>query len=118
APDPTVQMSEDGGKVGGAEAGSDGVEVGSGGALADGVDEVAAVDEEDADGVEEVLDVGGALLLWWIWRKGGWCVWFHADGITNGIWLGRQGKYSGNDTVGDVAEALVEKTWVAGLRRP
>ena len=54
-----VQMGEDGGEIGGAEARRDGVEVGGGGAVADGVDEVATVAEQGAGGVEEEPDVVG-----------------------------------------------------------
>ena len=51
--DASVEVGEDGGRVGGAEAGGrEGVEVGGGGAVADGVDQVAAVVEQDADGVK------------------------------------------------------------------
>ena len=46
-------MGEDGGEVGGAEARRDGGECGGGGAVADGGEEVAAVAEQDIDGVEE-----------------------------------------------------------------
>ena len=74
AQEAAVEVGEDGGEVGGAEAGGDGVEVGGGGALADGVDEVAAVGEQDADGVEEDPDVvgqsGGGVILWGIGRGG------------------------------------------------
>ena len=66
AQDAAVQVGEDGGEVGGAEARGDGVEVGGGGAVADGVDEVAAVVEQGADGVEQDGDVVG--------DGGGWSV--------------------------------------------
>ena len=52
-------MGEDGGEVGGAEAGRDGGECGGGGAVVDGGEEVAAVAEQDADGVEQDGDVLG-----------------------------------------------------------
>ena len=74
--DASVQVGEDRGNVGGAEAHRDGAEPGGGGALADGVDEMAAVGQEDANGVEENLDVvgqsGGGVILCGIWRGGGW----------------------------------------------
>ena len=77
AQEASVQVGEDGGEVGGAEAGGDGVEVGGGGALADGVDQVAAVGEQDADGVEQDLDVvgqsGGGVILCGIGRGGDGC---------------------------------------------
>ena len=72
--DAAVEVGEDGGEVGGAEAGRDGGECGGGGAVADGGEEMAAVAEQDADGVEEggdVLGHGGAgLILWRIGRRG------------------------------------------------
>lgn len=75
--DASVQVGEDGGEVGSAEARGDGVEVRGGGAVADGVDEVAAIAEQDASGVEDDCDVvgegGGGVLLWGIGRGGGRC---------------------------------------------
>jgi hypothetical protein len=72
-----VQVGEDGGEVGGAETRGDGVEVGGAGAGADGVDEVTAVVEQDAGGVEDDGDVvgqsGGGVILWRIGRVGGRC---------------------------------------------
>ena len=72
AEDAAVEVGEDGGEVGGAEAGGDGVEVGGGRALADGIYEVAAVVEQDADGVEQDPDVvghsGGGVILCGIGR--------------------------------------------------
>ena len=64
AQDAAVEVGEDGGEIGGAEAGGDGGEVGGGGAVVDGVEEMAAVAEQDADGVEEQGDVG--------WGGRGW----------------------------------------------
>ena len=64
--DAAVEVGEDGGEVGGAEAGRDGGEFGGGGAVADGGEEMAAVAEQDADGVEEEGDV-----LWDGWGGGG-----------------------------------------------
>ena len=54
-----IEVAEDGGEVGGAEARRDGVEAGSGGAVPDGCDEVVAVAKQDADGVEEEGDALG-----------------------------------------------------------
>jgi hypothetical protein len=48
AQDTAVEMGDDGGEVGGAEVRGNGAEIRGGGALADGVEEVAAVGEEDA----------------------------------------------------------------------
>ena len=74
AQEASVQVGEDGGEVGGAETRRYGAEVGGGGALADRVDEVAAVGEQDADGVEQDVDVtgrsGGGVILCGIWRGG------------------------------------------------
>jgi hypothetical protein len=68
AQDASVQVGKDRGEVRGAEVRGDGSEIGRGGTGADGVDEVAAVAEEDADRVEEDLDVVGnradAVVLW------------------------------------------------------
>ena len=85
AQDAAIEVGDDGGEVVGAEAAGDGVEGGRGGALADGVDEVAAIGEEDADGVEDDLDVvghsGGGGILGGIGRGGdgrggfGWRHW-------------------------------------------
>jgi hypothetical protein len=75
AQDASVEVGEDRRDVGGAEAGGDGVEVGGGGALADGIDQVAAVVEQDADGLEGDRDVvgqsRGGVILRGIGR-GGW----------------------------------------------
>jgi hypothetical protein len=75
AEDAAVEVGEDGGEVAGAETRGDGFEVWCGGALAGGVDEVAAVVEQDADGVEDDGDVvgdgAGAVVLLGIWRGGG-----------------------------------------------
>jgi hypothetical protein len=64
----SVQVGDDRREVAGAEARGNGVEIGRGGALADSVDEVAAIGEQDADGVEEDLDVVGdwpdTAILW------------------------------------------------------
>ena len=57
--DAAVEVGEDGGEVGGAEARRDGGECGGGGAVADGGEEMAAVAEQDADGVEDDGDVLG-----------------------------------------------------------
>jgi hypothetical protein len=51
--DASVEVGEDCGEVGGAEARRDGGECGGGGAVVDGGQEVAAVAEQDIDGVEE-----------------------------------------------------------------
>jgi len=84
-----VQVGEDGGDVGGAEACRDGGECGGSRAVADGGEEMAAVAEQDADGVEEGGDVLGhrvaGLILWGIGRRG-WTgcvgyVGFHASYI-------------------------------------
>jgi hypothetical protein len=58
AKDAPVQVGDDGGEVGGPEAGGEGAEVGRGGTVADRFDQVAAVGEKDADGVKQDLDVG------------------------------------------------------------
>ena len=69
-------MGEDCGEVGGAEARRDGGECGGGGAVVDGGQEVAAVAEQDIDGVEEEADVlehghgAAGLILWRIGRRG------------------------------------------------
>ena len=52
------------------------LKLGGGGALADGVDQLAAVGEEGADGVEEDLDVGGRSGGGGIGRGGGYGVWY------------------------------------------
>ena len=52
-------MGEDSGEVGGAEACRDGGECGGGGAALDGTEEMAAVAEQDADGVEDGGDILG-----------------------------------------------------------
>ena len=52
-------MGEDGGKIGGAEAGSDGGEVGSGGTLANGAKQVEAIAEQRASGVQQQGEVVG-----------------------------------------------------------
>ena len=57
--DASVEVGEDGGEVGGAEACRDGGECGGGGAAVDGGEEMAAIAEQDADGVEEGRDVLG-----------------------------------------------------------
>ena len=74
--DASVQVGEDGREVGGAEARRDGRECGGGGAAVDGGEEMAAVVEQDADGVEDAGDVlghgrslGGAI-PWRIGRRG------------------------------------------------
>ena len=73
--DATVQVGEDGGEVGGAEACRDGGECGGSGALADGGAEMAAVAEQDAEDVEEEGDVLGhgaaGAILRRIGRRGG-----------------------------------------------
>ena len=81
----SVEVGEDGGEVGGAEAGRDGAEVfWSGGALAEGVDQVAAVADEDVDGVENDRDVVGygfAVVPRGDGKGGdgrGWFDWFHS----------------------------------------
>ena len=53
AQDASVEVGEDGGEVGGAECRRDGGECGGGGAVPDGAEEMAAVAEQDADGVEQ-----------------------------------------------------------------
>jgi hypothetical protein len=67
--DAAVQVGEDGGEIGGAEACRDGRECGGGGAMADGGEEMSAVAEQDADGVEDEGDVLGhgvaGLILGW-----------------------------------------------------
>ena len=72
--DAAVEVGEDGGEVGGAEACRDGGECGGGGAVPDGVEEMAAVAEQDANGVEDDGDVighgGAGLILWRIGRRG------------------------------------------------
>jgi hypothetical protein len=69
-------VGEDGGEVAGSEAGGDGVEPGGGGVVADRVDQVAAVGQQDANSVEEDLDVagrtGGGVILRRIGRGGDW----------------------------------------------
>ena len=63
------------------------------GAVADGGDEVAAVVEQGADGVQEEGDVvgqgGGGVILRGIGR-GGWCDRLHGS-MSNGLLEGRQG---------------------------
>jgi hypothetical protein len=59
AQDASVQVGVNGGEVGGAETGGDGVEAGSGGALADGVDQMTAVAEQITGDVEEAGNVAG-----------------------------------------------------------
>jgi hypothetical protein len=72
--DAAVQVREDGGEIGGAEACRDGRECGGGGAMADGGEEMSAAAEQDADGVEDEGDVLGhgvaGLILGWIGRRG------------------------------------------------
>jgi len=72
--DAAVQVGEDGGEVGGAEASRDGGECGGGGAAVDGGEEMATVAEQDADGVEDEVDVLGhgaaGLILGRIGRRG------------------------------------------------
>jgi hypothetical protein len=94
-------VGEDGREVGGAEVGRDGAEVGNGGALADGVDQVAAVAEQNADGVEQELYVVGkgvvVVILWGIWRGGDRCLWcgvVHVSVCITHILTDSQGKYS------------------------
>ena len=83
--DASVEVGEDGREVGGAERCRDGGEGGGGGAAVDGVEEVAAVAEQDTDAVEDGGDVLGhgrgfaGLILGWIGRRG---------------WIGR-GRYVG-----------------------
>src|SRR5579864_1067714 len=98
--DAAVEVGEDGREVGGAEACRDGGECGGGGAAVDGVDEVAAVADQDIDGVEEGGDVLGhgrgfaGLILWRIGRRGGLGrVSFHVYN-TNGLWERRQRLFS------------------------
>ena len=84
AQEASVEVGDDGGEVGGAEGGRDGGECGGGGAAVDGVAEMAAVAEQDADDVEQGGDVLGhgrglaGLILGRIGRRG-WtgCVGFH-----------------------------------------
>ena len=72
-----VEVGHDGGEICGAEADRDGGECGGGGAAVDGAEEVAAVADQDIDGVEEGCDVLGhgrgfaGLILWRIGRQGG-----------------------------------------------
>jgi hypothetical protein len=77
AQEASVEVGEDGREVGSAEIGRDGAEVRSGGALAEGVDQVAAVAEQDAGGVEDYREVVGYGLavvdLWGVWKGGDRC---------------------------------------------
>jgi hypothetical protein len=61
-------------EVGGAEARRDGGECGGGGAVLDGAEEMTAVAEQDANGVEDEGDVLGhgdaGLILYRIGRRG------------------------------------------------
>jgi hypothetical protein len=61
-------------EVGGAEARRDGGECGGGGAVLDGAEEMTAVAEQDANGVEDEGDVLGhgaaGVTLRWIGRRG------------------------------------------------
>ena len=57
--DAAIEVGEDGGEVGSAEARRDGGECGGVGTMADGAEQVSAVAEQDADGVEEGGDVLG-----------------------------------------------------------
>jgi hypothetical protein len=74
--DAAVEVGHDGGEVGGAEAHRDGGECGGGGAAVYRAEQMAAVIEQDADGVEEGRDVLGhgrgfaGLILGWIGRRG------------------------------------------------
>ena len=73
--DAAVQVGEDGREIGGAETGRDGWECGGGGAVADGGQEMAAVAEQDVDGVEDggdVLGHGAAGLILGQIRRRGW----------------------------------------------
>ena len=54
-----MQVRQDRTQPAGAEAGSDGVEVGAGGAALCGLGEMAAVAEQDANGVQQGGDAGG-----------------------------------------------------------
>ena len=72
----SVEVGEDGGKVGSAEGGRDGGECGGGGTAVNGGEEMAAVAEQDVDDVEEGGNVLGhghgfaGLILWRIGRRG------------------------------------------------
>jgi hypothetical protein len=72
--DAAVEVGQDGGEIGGAEACGDGGECRGGGALPDGAEEMAPVTEQDANGVEDGGDVLGhgdaGLILWRIGRRG------------------------------------------------
>ncbi len=82
---PRLRVGQDGGQVGGAEAGRDGWECWGIGAVPDGGAEMAATAEQDADAFaerdREVLGHGVAgLILWRIGRQG---------------WMGRVGFHCG-----------------------
>jgi hypothetical protein len=65
-------VGEDGGHPRGAETGGDGAEAGAGGAVLCGIGEVAAVAQQDADGVQQEGDARGHALPAAIrWRIGG-----------------------------------------------
>ena len=57
--DASVEVGHDGGEIGGAEARRDDGECGGGGTAVDRAQEMAAVAQQDADGVEEGGDVLG-----------------------------------------------------------
>ena len=59
AQEAALQVREDRRQPAGAEAGRDGVEVGAGGAVRRGPGEMAAVAEQDADGVQQCGDARG-----------------------------------------------------------
>ena len=60
--DASIEVGENGGEVGGAEGGRDGGECGCSGATTDSGDQMVAVAEQDADGVEQGRDVLGQVL--------------------------------------------------------
>ena len=74
AQDASIEVGEDGGEIGGAEACRDGGECGGGGTVLDRGEEMAAVAEQDADGAEDDGDVLGhdvaGLILGRIGRRG------------------------------------------------
>jgi hypothetical protein len=102
-----VEVGQDGAEVGGAEARRDGGECRGRRALPDGIEEMAAVAEQDADGVEEGCDVLGhgrvfaGLILWRIGRRGGMGRVEFNGGISNVIrQRGQRLCVDGNERVG------------------
>ncbi len=74
AQDAAFEVGKDGREIGGAEGRRDRGERGGGGALADGGEKVAAVAEQDTDGVKNECDALGhgaaGAILWRIGRRG------------------------------------------------